>query len=119
KNASKTISEFRKKNPKIDIPKAKEFTPAEELIYTQEFQTKPSAAFKKLFKETTGYDIEDFKTKVAAVEAFESSQRNSLIHQNFVATHHDYVPSPENGDRIRKWAEAHGEPEFTKESWEK
>jgi len=120
KNATKKINELAKQVKNTpEKPKAKQFTPDEEYIYSQEFQTKPSEAFKKLFKETTGFAIEDFQTKIAAVEAFEKAQTSLAVQQNFVATHSDYVGTPSNGEKMQAWVQTHGYSEFTEDNLEK
>lgn len=120
KSAAKTIHDFQKKYPKEpEKPKAREFTADEEFIYRKEFENKPTEAFKKLFKEYTGYGIEDFPTKMQAIEAFELQQRSIAVQDSFVATHSDYVGTPSNGEKMKSWVQAHGFSEFTEDNLEK
>lgn len=80
-----------------------------EYVYGQELMTKPTAAFKKLFKETTGVDIETFKTKWERVEAFDQAQQKQAVENKkdvaatqFLADHPEFVPNKANGAKLEK-----------------
>lgn len=120
KNASKKIRDQEKLiKTQPEKPKAKQFTDQEEMIYSQEFQTKPSEAFKKMFKEVMGVGVEEFQSEREAFSAFQSERRSLATQQNFVNTHPDYIGNESNGNRMRSWVQAHGHSEFTEDNLEK
>jgi hypothetical protein len=80
-----------------------------EYIYGQELMTAPTTAFKKLFKETTGVDIDTFKTKWERVEAFEAAQQVQAIESKknnaataFLAAHPEFIANKSNGAKLEK-----------------
>jgi hypothetical protein len=120
KNASKKIRDQEKLIKAQPVkPKAKEFTPAEELIYTQEFQTKPTEAFKKMFKDIFNQSVEDAQLTLSEAKQVVTERRSLAIQQSFVNTHPDYIGNESNGNRIRSWVQAHGYSEFTEDNLEK
>jgi hypothetical protein len=120
KNATKAINEFRRKHPQQpEKPKAKQWPPEEELILTQEFQTKPAEAFKKIYKEIFGESVEDAQLTLQQAKEAVAQQRSLAVQQNFVTTHPDYIGDPSNGEKIRSWVQAHGYSEFTEDNLEK
>jgi hypothetical protein len=78
-----------------------------EYIVGQELMSKPTAAFKKLFKETTGVDIQSFKNSWERLQAWEQAQQIQAIENKkneaankFIAAHPEFVPNNENGKRL-------------------
>jgi len=101
-NATKKIREqeaqlkdFRARTS--EPPKPKEITDDEEYIYSQELQKKPLATLKKMWKELTGYEVEDFVTAKQAADAVNMAQRNNQAINTFIATHPDYEDDPKAG----------------------
>jgi hypothetical protein len=88
---------------RAEQPKEKEFTPDEEYAFSQELLAKPTAAFKKLFKTTTGYSIEEFATAKERIDALVNGQQKSDAINSFLTTHSDYVDSDRNGLLMQKW----------------
>jgi hypothetical protein len=108
KNATRKIREQAADLKKFSAQKAKDDAD-NEYIYGQELMTKPTEAFKKLFKDTTGVDIEHFKTKWERVEAFDEAQQKQSIEDKknaaasqFIATHPEFVTNKQNGARLEK-----------------
>ena len=123
-NATREPRNIQKKHPKEpEPPKEKEISPDLEYVFAEQFKTKPSEAFKAMFKELTGMDIAEFKTaqaaQKAAREAAESQQKSLDIQREFVAAHPDYVQIVENGNKIRDWVQEHNYNEFTPVNLEK
>jgi len=100
-------------------PEEKRYTEEEEFIISQELMSKPTEGFKKLFKETTGFDIKDFKTKLERVDAFEAAQRSERTQQDFLQTHQDFIANPDNAKKLAKQCQLNGEQEFTAEGLHK
>lgn len=80
-----------------------------EYVIGQELISKPTAAFKKMFKETTGVDIEQFKNKWERVEALDRAQQIQAIENKknaaateFLAAHPEFVANKSNGARLEK-----------------
>jgi hypothetical protein len=123
-NATRTIREFQRKHPKEPEP-AKEpvISDDQEYVFKQQFEKKPTEAFKAMFKELTGMDVTEFKTwqaaQKAADEARAAQEKSLQIQRDWVAGHPEYITSPENGDQIRNWVVSHNYHEFTQENLEK
>lgn len=98
KNASKKIRELNARLPRQE--NKPERNADEEFGLAQEFMTTPSKAFQKLFKDTVGMPIEEFKTKIDRVNAFEAAQAREQAGRDFVAQTPEYFPSVKNGTRI-------------------
>lgn len=123
-NATRTIRDFQRKHPKEpEQTKEKEISQDLEYVFAEQFKTKPSEAFKAMFKELTGMDIAEFKTaqaaEKAAREAADAQAKSLAIQREFVAAHPDYITSTENGDQIRDWVQEHNYNEFTPTNLEK
>lgn len=123
-NASRELHNIQRKHPKEPEPvKQPEISEDLEYVFKQQFEKKPSEAFKAMFKELTGMDVSDFKTSQAAQKAAEearSAQERSLqIQRDWVAGHSEYITSQENGDKIRDWVRDHNYNEFTPDNLEK
>jgi hypothetical protein len=119
-NASKTINEFRRKNPiKPEPPKAKEWTTDEEYVIAQRLQKEPLKAFRDIFKEVTGYTPDEAQSRNQQVDELLRNQRGLTVQQNFVTTHPSYIGDAQNGARMRDWVESHNYSEFTEENLEK
>lgn len=82
-------------------PKAKEVSADDEYVYSQEMMKTPTVAFKKMFKELTGRDIEDFGTIAQRMDAVAQAEKNSLTVDTFLATHTDYEDTPKNSAAMK------------------
>lgn len=80
-------------------PKLKVLSADDEYILSQEFQKNPSVAFRKTFKELTGYEVEDFKDVKQAVDAVRTAQQTNDAINIFIASHPDYENDGEAGKR--------------------
>lgn len=78
-------------------PEPKQITDDEEYVYSQELQKKPLATLKKMWKELTGYEVEDFVTAKQAADAVTAAQRSTQAINTFIATHPDYEDDPKAG----------------------
>lgn len=115
RNATKKIREL---NDKVKTnPVEKTFTPEDDAIYSAELLKTPTAAFKKLFKEVTGVDVEEFKTVTAREKAFQAAQEKKSVADLFVAAHPDFADTERNGRLINKWLTLHND--FSLDSFEK
>lgn len=84
-NATKKIREQQAELGKArPHPQTKERTPDEEFVLSQELMSKPSKAIAKLFEETVGMPISEFKTSVQRVKVFEEAQASEKAGQDFV-----------------------------------
>jgi len=123
-NATREVENIQKKHPKEPEPSpTPEISEDQEYVFKQQFEKKPSEAFKAMFKELTGMDVTEFKTWQAAQKAAEEArtvQAQSLQTQrDWVATHPEYIISEENGNQMRDWVQSHNYNEFTQENLEK
>jgi hypothetical protein len=123
-HASREVREIQRKHPKEpEPPKAPEISEDLEYVFKQQFEKKPSEAFKAMFKELTGMDVTEFKTWQSAQRAADDArakQDESLrIQREWVSSHPEYITSVENGDLIRDWVRDHNYNEFTQENLEK
>src|SRR6185312_2142070 len=82
-----------------EAPKPKAISDDDEYTYSQELSKKPLATLKKMWKELTGYEVEDFVTAKQAADAVMTAQRTNEAIQRFVATHEDYEDAGESGLR--------------------
>lgn len=115
RNATKKIRDL---NAAAKVqPVEKTFTPEDESLYSAELLKTPTQAFKKLFKEVTGVDVEEFKTVTAREKAFQASQERKRAGDAFVAAHPEFEDTPRNGKLINKWLTLHND--FSSESFEK
>lgn len=91
------LKDFRARS--AEPPKPKELSADDEYVIAQELQKNPSKAIRRVFKELTGYEIEEFATAKQAADAVISSQRQNEAVSRFVATHDDYEDKGDGGDR--------------------
>lgn len=89
------LKDLRARN--AEQPKPKTLSADDEYVLAQEFQKTPGAAFKKMFKEFTGYEVEDFTSVKQAADAFKAAQQSNSAIATFVATHSDYEDDPAKG----------------------
>jgi hypothetical protein len=108
KHATRKIREQAEQLKKYSAQAAKDAADTEYVI-GQEMLTNPTSGFKKMFKETTGVDIETFKTKWGRVEALETAQRVQAIEDRknaaasqFLAAHPEFVANDKNGPRLER-----------------
>ena len=78
-------------------PKPKAISDDEEYVLAQELQKKPLATLRKMWKELTGYEVEDFTSTKQAADAVATAQRQQEALNTFLATHPDYEDNPANG----------------------
>jgi len=110
KNATKKIREQAEALKAKPVEKI--YTADEESLYSAELLKAPTVAFKKLFKEVTGVDVEEFKTVTAREKAFQAGQEKKRIADNFVAINPDFADTERNGRLINKWCELHNDFSF-------
>ena len=111
-NATKKIREQQKRLEEL-APKPvvkRERTADEEFVLAQEFASTPSKAFEKMFLETVGMPMSDFKTKLEKVEAFDRAQSANQAAEQFVALHPEYYAIPRNGTRIQNYMKTYNMP---------
>lgn len=112
KNATKKIRELSKAKPIEDV-----VSKEDESLYSAELMSAPTVAFKKLFKQVTGIDVEKFKTVTAREEAFQAGQERKSIGDQFVINHPDFLDNNRNAQRLKKAVALQGD--FTLENLEK
>lgn len=102
RNATKKIREqeaelkdLRAKTSKPPEPKT--ITDDEEYVFAQEIQKKPVATLRKMWKELTGYELEDFVTAKQAADAVIGAQKQGEALNTFIATHPEYQDDGEDG----------------------
>lgn len=78
-------------------------TADEEWLIAQEFATRPTEAFNKLFERVVGKPIGEFKTTIEKAEAFDRAQREHAAAEEFKAKHPEYVVSRKNAERMLKY----------------
>jgi hypothetical protein len=123
-NATRELRNIQKKHPKETTPVAEPAISEDlEYVFKQQFEKKPSEAFKSMFKELTGMDIGEFKTwqaaERAAGEARAAQEKSLGIQREFVSAHPEYITSEENGNQIRDWVQSHNYNDFTPDNLEK
>jgi hypothetical protein len=103
-NASKKIRQqeaelrdFRSRS--TEAPKPKELSPDDEYVIAQELQKNPSKAFRRMFKDFTGCEPEEFTSVKQAYDAFKQGQNTSQAIETFVATHPDYEDAGSTGEK--------------------
>lgn len=114
-NATRKIRQLSTelKNKKPEPVKQPELSADEEFVISQEMMARPSAAFKKLFKQTVGVDITEFRSTLDRMNAFEAAQAEAKQQEQiertkanaaetFMAAHPEYVASPTNGARLTR-----------------
>lgn len=104
RNATKKIREqeaelkdLRAKTTKGPEPKT--ISDDEEYVFAQELQKKPVATLRKMWKELTGYELEDFVTAKQAADAVMNAQKHNEALNTFIATHPDYEDAGEVGKK--------------------
>jgi hypothetical protein len=80
----------------------------EEFVLSQEMMSSPTTAFKKMFKNATGMDINEFKTAQSRMQAFTKSQEEFNNAVAFKEANPDFFPSEKNANRIQKWLKVEG-----------
>lgn len=103
-NATRKIRELSKAKPVEKVVSSDD-----EALYSAELLKTPTIAFKKLFKEVTGVDVEEFKTVTAREKAFQAAQQKRTIADQFTAAHPDYLDNDRNGKLINKWLTLHND----------
>lgn len=97
------LRELRAKT--AEPPKPKTLSADDEYVISQEMQKSPVATTRKIFKELTGYEIEDFKDVKQAVDAVKTAQQTNQAITTFIASHPDYeddgAVGKRNGDLMR------------------
>lgn len=89
----------------------KPLTPDEEFMLGQQFSQNPTKTFERLFEAQTGYKLSEFKSKVAAMEAFQEAQAATAAAQEFLNDHEDdYLPTPANYRALQEYLEEHNLP---------
>lgn len=112
KHATKKIRDLSKAKPV-----EKTYTKDEESLYSAELIATPTTAFKKLFKDVTGVDVEEFKTVTAREKEFQAGQTRKAIGDRFVAAHPEFLDSARNAQRLNKAVTLQGD--FSLENLEK
>lgn len=105
RNATKKIRELNAKTKPVE----QKVSPEDEALYSAELLKTPTEAFKKLFKQVTGVDVEDFKTVTAREKAFQAGQEKKSAADAFVVGNPEYADTPRNGKLINKWCELHND----------
>ncbi len=108
-NATKKIRQQQEEINK-NRPMVKERSADEEFVISQELMSKPTAAFQKLFQETVGMPISEFKTSVEAVKAFNQGKAADDAAQKFVDMTPDYYATPANGKKLQGYLKAYNLP---------
>lgn len=80
-------------------PKPKEVSADDEYVIAQEMAKTPTVAFRKVFKQLTGYEIEDFADVKKAADAVNAAKQSNVAISTFTATHPDYEDDGEAGVR--------------------
>lgn len=103
-NATKKIRE-QSEQLKAATPRtqARERTADEEFVLSQELMTKPTKAFEKLFQETTGFKIGDFKSTLERATAYNDAQTAEQSAVDFVSRTPDFYANPANGERMKAY----------------
>lgn len=97
------LRELEAANKKTIPPKVNELSPDDEFVIIQELQKSPSKAFRKLFKQFTGAEPEEFQTVKAAFDAFKNRQHTAEVSSAavsaFLAAHPDYEDDGKDGEK--------------------
>lgn len=104
RNATKKIreqeAELRTLRARVaEPPKPKEISADDEYVIAQELAKTPTVAFRKMFKEMTGYEIEDLAEMKKTSDAVKASQQTNAALGTFLATHPDYEDEGDTGKR--------------------
>lgn len=100
------LRDFRARH--AEKPKPKELSADEEYVLSQELTKTPSVAFRKLFKESTGMDLEELQEVKKEIDGRKQASLRLQAMETFLATHDDFEnaneidgrPNP-NGDLMR------------------
>lgn len=88
---------------KTEAPKTTELSPDDEYVIIQELQKSPSKAFRKLFKQFTGAEPEEFANVKQAFDAFKTRQQTAEVGSAavsaFLAAHPDYEDDGKEGEK--------------------
>jgi hypothetical protein len=90
----KELTTLKQTTPKLDEPTG--LSEDEEFILSQELLSHPSKAIKKLFKETTGYSIEEFATVKQRMDAIDQTRAKDEAIHTFLVSHPDFVDGDHN-----------------------
>ena len=107
-NATRKIRQMAASNPRG--PQKKERTAEEEFMLSQEFMTKPSKAFEKMFQESVGMPISEFKSTADAVKAFNSGRVADAAAEKFIEITPDYFPNKSNGTKVQNYLKTYNLP---------
>lgn len=120
-NATKKIREQEKELKDLRTKKQgeeKQQTADEEFVNSQELLSKPTEAFKKLFRQTTGVDIEDFKSTHKTIQSAQVTAKRRAIGDQFIKSHAaDYADTDRNAGLMNKWLALHND--YSTEGFEK
>lgn len=78
-------------------PKPREISADDEYVIAQEMAKTPTVAFRKMFKDLTGYEVEDFGDMKRAADAMRTAQQTNGAINTFIATHPDYEDAGDIG----------------------
>ena len=109
-NATKKIREQETVIKKSTPPAKKERNADEEFLLSQEFMSKPSKAFERLFQEQVGMPIGEFKSSLEAVKAFNATKAADAAAAQFVEATPDYFPTKQNGSKIQAYLKTYRLP---------
>jgi hypothetical protein len=104
---------------------ATEPTEDDEFLLSQEFFSKPTAAFEKTFEKVVGLPLTEFKTTAQAMVAFQKEKAEKVQkaqHEasvEFITDHPEYIPNEKNGMRITSFINAYCGGDVTVENLEK
>ena len=105
RNASIKIRELSQK-VKTDTAKTAQESADEDYVLQQRLQKEPKKVIKELLAQERAEEA-------AAI------QRSQEEQERFLATHPDFEPCPENGNRVIAWLRTNGYSEYTSEGLEK
>jgi hypothetical protein len=109
-NATKKIRQLAEQQPKTNTSTKRQRTAEDEFLLSQELMTKPSAAFEKLFQESVGMPISEFKSNVEAVKVFNSSRAADEAAKSFVEATPEYFPNKANGVKVQNYLKTYQLP---------
>jgi len=97
-NANKKIQEFISEK-KASAAQTQQVSADDEYVIGEKLKKNPKATMKEVVAEV----IEERATQQAELAA-----RIKDAQEHFVSTHPDYIPNPENGNRLIAWLKANG-----------
>jgi hypothetical protein len=87
---------------------SKEEAEASEFLLSQELMSAPTAAMKRVFEQMVGMPIDEFKTSLSRVKAFEKGQTETRNAVEFVKSHPDYVKNEHNATLMENYIKTFG-----------